>query len=128
MSSSPLPFAPFIEVLRGTESGDPDALANEWHFSIDGRTVGACCGSAEEAAYAAEQQLFQDHADVVEKYLQKFLEKGEWSLALQLVERRGFHAGAAQERGRIHAIIASSTHALNQEVSRGRRRGFGAQH
>lgn len=125
MASTPFPYAPCIEIFGPTEISDPDPLDTEWRFSIDGRTRGIC-GSAQDAAEAAERDLFENHGDLVEKHIHLFLKDGKTALALQLVERRGFHAGVVQERSWIHAAIAPSVHALNNELSRGARRGFGS--
>lgn len=116
------PAIPFIEVgttldyaQRHGYAEDPDfcGTADEWVFKIDGCHGMFLFQSAADALMEAEAKLFTEGSELVKEKVASALASGDTSVAMALVERRGYWAGKIDATRQMQELLAPAVAQLN---------------
>lgn len=116
------PVIPFIEVGTSldyaqrhgyADDADFHGTENEWVFKIAGCNGMMMFQSAADALLAAEETLFSEETELVTEKVSNALASGDTSLALALVERRGYWAGKADMTRHMKELLTPAFAQLN---------------
>lgn len=88
-----------------------------WSYTIDGDDEYTLARSEDDAIHSAEEVLFTNRLDVVQKYIHQAIGQQDFKLAMALAERQGYWDAVAQQRQKV-AEIARNARALLEPLTR----------